>query len=158
MIPLGHITIRSKLGGNSHWTHFTRDEQLTLLSLWALAPSPLMLGMNLPDNDEWTTALLTSPEVYAINQDPAAKPARRLFVPGLSAEIWVRELVNGSHAVGLFNRTSQPAQVVLAWNDIGFSRQPDVRDLWLRKDLGQSGKFIAEIPPHGCRLLGIKAP
>ena len=57
MIPFGHIAIRSKIDGSPHWTHFTRDEQLTLMSLWSLAPSPLMLGMNLPDNDDWTTAL-----------------------------------------------------------------------------------------------------
>jgi len=67
MIPLGRIAIRSKLGGDPHWTHFTRDEQLTLISLWSLAPSPLMLGMNLPDNDEWTTALLTNPPAGPAN-------------------------------------------------------------------------------------------
>lgn len=157
MIPLGHIAIRSKLGGNSHWTHFTRDEQLTLMSLWALAPSPLMLGMNLPDNDDWTTAILTSPEVYAVNQDPAAKSARRLFVPGLAAEVWTRNLSDGSRAVGLFNRTGQPVDVVLDWHDLGFTSKPHVRDLWLREDLGRQDKFAAEIPPHGCRLLALTA-
>lgn len=156
MIPLGHIAIRSKLGGYSHWTHFTRDEQLTLLSLWALAPSPLMLGMNLPDNDDWTTALLTDPEVYAVNQDAAAKPARRMFVPGLTAELWMRELADGSHAVGLFNRTGQPVKVSLDWNKIGFRRAPVVRDLWLRKDLVRENEFVAELPPHGCQLLRLK--
>src|SRR5262249_13391182 len=39
MIPLGHLCIRSKLGGNDHQTHFTPDEQRTLMSLWSLAPS-----------------------------------------------------------------------------------------------------------------------
>jgi hypothetical protein len=158
MIPLGHIAIRSKLDGDSHWTHFTHDEQLMLISLWALAPSPLMLGMNLPDNDDWTTALLTSPEVYAVNQDPAAKPARRVFVSGVAAEIWARDLANGSRAVGVFNRTSRPVQMVLEWRDLGFARPPQARDLWLRQDLGQSATFETEIPSHSCRLLALKTP
>lgn len=70
MIPLGHIAIRSKCGGVDHLTKLAPDEQMALMSLWAIAPSPLMLGMNLPDNDAWTLSLLTNDEVLAVNQDP----------------------------------------------------------------------------------------
>lgn len=160
MIPLGHIAIRSKLGGSQHWTHFTRDEQLTLISLWALAPSPLMLGMNLPDNDDWTTALLINPEVMAVNQDKLAKPAARVTVPSVTAEVWTRELSGNwlskwfgkSRAIGLFNRTDQPMKVTLTWSVLGL-KHPHVRDLWLRKDLGKQKEFVADLPPHGCVLL-----
>jgi hypothetical protein len=103
MIPLGKIALRSKLGGDPHWTHFTRAEQLSLMSLWALAPSPLMLGMNLPDNDDWTTALLTNPEVLAVNQDPLGKSGVRLSHTN-SVEMWSKDLADGSKAVALFNR------------------------------------------------------
>jgi alpha-galactosidase len=175
MIPLGHIAIRSKLGGNSHWTHFTRDEQLTLMSLWALAPSPLMLGMNLPDNDAWTTALLTNPEVLSVDQDPLGKPVRRVFSPGQSAEVWVKKLSGGALAVGFFNRTDEAVKVNLAWSRLGLSTAintrepwhgattlvsrpsaPRVRDLWLRKNLGRQKNFIGDLPPHGCVLLRVK--
>jgi hypothetical protein len=155
MIPLGRIAIRSKLGGNPHRTHFTRDEQLTLMSLWSLAPSPLMLGMNLPDNDDWTTALLTNPEVMALNQDALGKPARRMFISSLPAELWVRELADGSHAVGLFNRTGAAAKVALNWREAGFSPAPKIRDLWLRKDLERSKVFATQLPAHGCVLLRV---
>jgi hypothetical protein len=156
MIPLGHLAIRSKIDGDPHWTHFRRDEQLTLISLWSLAPSPLMLGMNLPDNDDWTTALLTNPEVMALDQDPAGTTARRIFVPGLGAELWMRELSDGAHAVGLFNRTDHPIDVTLAWSAIGFRHAPHVRDLWLRADLGKQKNLVTELPPHGCELLRVK--
>jgi hypothetical protein len=156
MIPLGHIAIRSKIDGDPHWTHFTRTEQLTLISLWTLAPSPLMLGMNLPDNDDWTTALLTNPEVMALDQDALAKPARRMFVPGLNAELWVRELSGGAHAVGLFNRTDRPTSVDLEWAQAGFRNAPKVRDLWLRTDLAREKHFTTTLPPHGCVLLRVK--
>jgi hypothetical protein len=152
MIPLGHIALRSKLGGNPHWTHFTRDEQLTLMSLWALAHSPLMLGMNLPDNDEWTTALLTNPEVLAVDQDAPGRPAHRQF--GSSVEVWTKELAGGALAVGFFNRTGEAQAVDYDWQQAGRSG-PQVRDLWRRKDLPKSGRFTAEIPPHGCVLLRV---
>jgi hypothetical protein len=155
MIPFGHICIRNCDVHPDRWTRFTRDEQLTLMSLWSLAPSPLMLGMNLPDNDDWTTALLTNPEVVALNQDALGKPARRIFISNLPAELWVRELADGSHAVGLFNRTGAAAKVALNWREAGFSQAPKIRDLWLRKDLERSKVFATQLPAHGCVLLRV---
>jgi|SRR5690242_15723389 len=153
MIPLGHIAIRSRLGGNPHLTHFTRDEQLSLMSLWALAPSPLMLGMNLPDNDDWTTALLTNPDVLAVNQDWPVLHSHRLLLAGQPEEIWARRMHDASRVIGLFNRTDEPLKVELPWSALGYSRLPAMRDLWLQKNLEMAEAFAAELPPHGCVLL-----
>ncbi|HUA38177.1 MAG TPA: putative Ig domain-containing protein [Candidatus Sulfopaludibacter sp.] len=159
MIPFGHICQRNCDVRPGRWTRLTRDEQLTLMSLWALASSPLMLGMNLPDNDAWTTALLTNPETLAIDQDPLGKPAQRAANPGVPAEIWVKPLADGSRALGLFNRTSLPVKVDLPWRNLrksGIRSRPEVRDLWLREDLGRQENLVATLPPHGCLLLKVK--
>lgn len=155
MIPLGHLAIRSGIDGHSHWTHFTRDEQLTLISLWALAPSPLMLGMNLPDNDGWTTALLTNPEVLAVNQDQLGRPARRVSATGENVEVWRKEISGGAVAVGFFNRHGAPVNVDFDWQKLHLV-SPEVRDLWLRQDLPAAKNFVGEIPPHGCVLLRVE--
>jgi alpha-galactosidase len=126
------------------------------MSLWSLAPSPLMLGMNLPDNDDWTTALLTNPEVLGVNQDSRCEPARRVFAPGQAAELWTRKLADGSLAIGFFNRTDDAVKVDYAWQNLGFISAPKIRDLWLRKDLGNAKDFTAEIPAHGCVLLKVR--
>jgi alpha-galactosidase len=157
MIPFGHICQRNCDVHPDRWTRFTRDEQLTLLSLWSLAPSPLMLGMNLPDNDDWTTAILSNPEVLAVDQDVLGKPARRMIADGDGAEMWVKPLADGSLAVGFFNRTEMTIKQNYRWHYLGFSSAPQVRDLWLRKDLGRQQNFTAELPPHGCALLKIAA-
>jgi hypothetical protein len=150
MIPFGHIGIKCTIAGADRQTRFTHDEQLTLMSLWSLAPSPLMLGMNLPDNDAWTLSLLTNDEVIAIDQDPLGHTARRM---NEMPETWMKELANGSFAVGFFNRTGQPLKMNVPWHDLGFSTPPQVRDLWQHKNLGEQENFIAELPPHGCVLL-----
>jgi hypothetical protein len=156
MIPFGHIAIRNCDIHPPRWTRFTRDEQLTLLSLWSLAPSPLMLGMNLPDNDEWTTAILSNPEVLAVNQDARGKQAKRISIPGVSADVWLRELADGTHAIGFFNRTNKMISVKLEWKQTGFSSKPKVHDLWLRADLKPAKDFSADLPMHGCLLLRVK--
>jgi hypothetical protein len=155
MIPLGHICERNCDVKPGRWTRFTRDEQLTVMSLWALAPSPLMLGMDLLDNDSWTAALLANPEVLAVNQDPLARPARRITNRS-GIETWTKELEDGSLAVGVFNRSEQPASAELVWRHLGFLSTPSIRDLWLRKNLQCSEKFSTKLPPHGCQLLSIK--
>jgi hypothetical protein len=156
MIPFGHLCLRNCDVHPERWTRFTHDEQLTLMSLWALAPSPLMLGANLPDNDAWTTAILTNPEVLAVNQDPLGLAARRLYGRPVAAETWIKTLADGSAAVGFFNRGNQPLKLDLPWKILGFQTTPQVRDLWLRQDLTRQDRYTAEIPPHSCALLSVK--
>jgi hypothetical protein len=84
-------------------TRFTRAEQVTMMSLWALAPSPLMLGMDLPQNDAWTLSLLTNDEVLAVNQDALGQQGHRVAQTN-GLEVWVKDLSGGAKAVGLFNR------------------------------------------------------
>jgi alpha-galactosidase len=48
MLPIGVL----QMGKNK--THFTRDEQFTLMSLWSIARSPLMIGADLTKLDDFT--------------------------------------------------------------------------------------------------------
>jgi len=158
MLPFGHICQRNCDVHPDRWTRFTRDEQLTLVSLWALAPSPLMVGANLPDNDDWTTAVLANPEVLAVDQDELGLQGQRQEKMGAASsgvEIWSKRLADGSLAVGFFNRSERPARLDYEWHDLGFLNAIHARDLWLHKDLGKQRAFISELPPHGCILLRV---
>lgn len=67
MLPLGRIGVRAERGDDRR-SRFTADEQQTLMSLWAIARSPLMFGGDLPSNDDATLKLITNDEVLAVNQ------------------------------------------------------------------------------------------
>jgi hypothetical protein len=155
MIPFGHICQRNCDVRPDRWTRFTRDEQLTLMSLWALGPSPLMMGANLPDNDEWTTALLSNPEVLGVDQDALGLQGQRRGVTDSGVEIWSKKLADDSVAVGFFNRSGKPLKIDYVWHGLGFPGSIQVRDLWLRKDLGRQRALLAELPPRGCILLRV---
>ncbi|MCA9188387.1 MAG: NPCBM/NEW2 domain-containing protein [Pirellulaceae bacterium] len=64
MLPLGMIEFNRP-------TNFTRDEQYTLMSLWAIARSPLIFGGDMTRLDDFTLQLLTNPEMLAVNQHSA---------------------------------------------------------------------------------------
>lgn len=156
MIPFGHIGIKCTIAGKERQSRFTPDEKTTLLSLWALAPSPLMLGCNLPDLDAAMLSMLTNDEVLAVNQDPLGAPAQRIMQTK-GTEVWMKPLKDGGKAFGLFNRGGLAQDVVLDWKDAGLTGRLVLRDLWARKDLGSfSDKFSVTVPPHGSVLLLVK--
>lgn len=76
MLPLGKIGLRAERG-EPRWTGFTRDEQYTLMTLFAIFRSPLMFGGDLPSNDEFTLSLITNKEVINVNQH--STNGRQLF-------------------------------------------------------------------------------
>ncbi|MGA2406422.1 MAG: NPCBM/NEW2 domain-containing protein [Bacteroidales bacterium] len=67
MLPLGKIGLRAERG-EPRMTGFTKDEQYTLMSLFAIFGSPLMFGGDLPSNDEFTLALITNKNILEVNQ------------------------------------------------------------------------------------------
>jgi alpha-galactosidase len=67
MLPLGKIGLRAERG-QPRMTGFTKDEQYTLMSLFAVFGSPLMFGGDLPSNDEFTLSLITNKDVLEVNQ------------------------------------------------------------------------------------------
>jgi alpha-galactosidase len=118
----------------------------------------MMLGMNLPDNDPRTLALITNDEVLAINQDPLGKQAIRLPRAGTSAvsEVWVRDMTDGSKVVGLFNRIGVPMPVRVEWADIHIQSASRIRDLWQRKDVTPDGTgYETTVGPLGAVLLRV---
>ena len=91
--------------GKPHPSQLTPDEQYTHISLWSLLSAPLLLGCDMPKLDAFTLSLLTNDEVLDVDQDPLGKQATRLDG---EAEVWVKDMEDGSKAVGLFNRGEAP--------------------------------------------------
>lgn len=70
MLPLGHIGIRSVDGGGAdRLTRFTKAEQRTMMTLWSIFRSPLMLGCELTDLDDWSLHLLREPTLKIMHQE-----------------------------------------------------------------------------------------
>ncbi len=153
MIPFGHIGIQCTIAGKDRQTRFSHDEELTLMSLWSLGSSPLILGDNLPDTDDWTASLLTNDEVLAIDQDALGLGAKRVSQKN-GVEVWVKDLKDGSKAIGLFNRGKTGASATVNWTDAGLNGPQTLRDLWQHKALGSFDQaFSCTVPSHGVVLV-----
>ncbi len=133
-------------------SRLTPDEQYAHVSLWCLWGSPMIIGTPIERLDPFTLSLLSNDEVLEINQDPLGKQARPVKATG--GETLVKELEDGSRAVGLFNPGSEIAKVSIDWSTLGLKGKQQVRDLWRQKDLGIHAEgFSAEVRPHGVVLV-----
>jgi len=142
--------------GHTHPSRLTPDEQYTHMSLWALLSSPLLIGCDMSQLDDFTKSLLSNDEVLDVNQDPLGKPAGRISMNG-TVQVWARSLEDGSKAVGLFNLGDQPASVSVSWQELGIKGPQIVRDLWRQKDLGSfADRFETSVPSHGVLLVKIR--
>ncbi len=146
-------------GPNLHPSNLTPDEQYTHISLWCLLSSPLLIGCDISQMDDFTLSLLSNDEVLAINQDSLGKQATQ-FSNEDGRIVYAKTLEDGSFAVGLFNRGESEQTVAVKWGPWGNLPTPNggekyvVRDLWRQKDLGEfQGKFESKVAPHGVVLL-----
>ncbi|MGO8791150.1 MAG: glycoside hydrolase family 27 protein [Terriglobia bacterium] len=152
--------------GPGHWNDpdmleignggMTADEYRTHMSLWSLLAAPLLAGNDLRTMTDETKSILMNKEVIGIDQDPEAKPVKKISEQGARV-IAARPLRDEAWAVGLFNRGDAAAKMSVAWSDLGLHGELSVRDLWAHKDLGEvADQFSADVPAHGVVLITVK--
>jgi alpha-galactosidase len=150
MLPLGVL----ELGRRK--TRFTADEQQTLLTLWCIARSPLIIGGDLRKLDDFTLSLLTNDEVLAVNQHGLG--GRELFKKdGLAA--WSAESRSQGIYIAAFNLRDTEATIPIKLAELGISGAARVRDLWRRADLRVvREEFSPRILAHGAGLYRLSTP
>ena len=154
-----------KFAGPGHWNDpdmlevgnggMKRDEYRTHMALWAILAAPLLAGNDLRNMSSDTKELLLNSEVLAVDQDVKGVQGHRVWEEG-PLEIWVKPLADGSHAVGLFNRSESATKMTLDLNSVGAPASAKLRDLLDHKDLGTvQNSYSAEVPKHGVVLLKV---
>ena len=151
-------------------TKLTADEQYFYMSMWSLMAAPLIFSGDMDKLDDFTLNVLCNSEVIDINQDVLGKQARILRNAN-NELLMVKDLDDGSKAVGLFHITgnnSQPADY-FDWDDvknpvkigfsaseIGLSGKLTIRDVWRQEDVGEiTGSYETDVPYHGVKLFRV---
>lgn len=132
ILPLGKLCIDgSYMGDMGRDSGFTKEEQKTMMTLWAVFRSPLFFGGELRLTDNYTLSLVTNPEVINVNQN-SEKP---LFVYNKGGiAVWQTKIENCT-AVAVFNLSDEENRHKLKLSDLGIENVRAVRDLWARKDI-----------------------
>src|SRR3569623_1543496 len=145
MLPLGRLALGQRD------TKFTPDEQKTLMTLWAIARSPLIMGGDLRYLDAPTLGLLTNPEVIAVNQQSLDNQPHFLAD---NSRIWTaRPEAGPGWYLALINTGKDAREIVFPLARLGVTSMVALRDLWARGDGGTAtGEVRITLPPHGAGL------
>ena len=125
------------------------------MSLWSLMACPIFYSGDMASLDEFTLGVLGNAEVIDINQDPLGQCAAYTPLDD-GAFLLVKDLADGTKAIGLANRGQFPRTLTAPWRLVGVGGRQTVRDVWRQKDLGafDSG-YTAEVPRRSVLLLKV---
>ncbi|MCJ1709473.1 NPCBM/NEW2 domain-containing protein [Microbacterium sp. VKM Ac-2923] len=161
MIPIGKLEIRTDPNTGAErdgrMTNFTRDEQISLMTLWSMAKSPLILGNDLRvlDSDPWTKALITNRAVLNVNQ--TSTDNKLLYRTG-SQLAWTAKATDGSTYLSHANLAQSNAMMSTSLSQLGLPSTGRylVYDLWSDSYLGTvtgDDSVVTSVATHGARLL-----
>lgn len=149
MLPIGRISkLCSYHGAQNRMSNFTHNEHYTLMTLWGIFGSPLMIGGNMPENDDFTLSLLNNAEY--MNMHRTVKNSRMLSrneENGKGYIIWDGENEN-SRFVALFNTDEKPITINTAEKINIFV--DDSYDIWQKCAVSENN---ITVQPHDARLL-----
>jgi len=150
MLPLG------RLEPAAGWekpraTRLSHDEQRTLLTLWSIFRSPLIMGGNLTLCDDWTESALTNAELIGVDQHSTGSHA---VISTDKAAVWLATPESGDGVyIAVFNLDSVPQPFHYSWKALGLKRgNYNLRDLWEHEDLGSKEFVDLTLPPHGSAI------
>ena len=113
MLPLGAL---GKGFGQERMTNFTKPEQMTMMTLWCMFGSPLMLGAELTKLDAWTLSLLTKSEILKLLSNDYVG---RQVIRDARHAVWscINEKT-GERYLALFNLTESSQEIALDLNEV----------------------------------------
>jgi alpha-galactosidase len=150
MLPIGELRPFPDVGPGPRRTRLTPAEQQTLLSLWAMARSPLIVGANLTLLDPDTLRLLTNTDIVKIDQTATA--SRQILREG-DLSVWTADLPGDEHALAAFNLGESPIAFYHALTEFALPAGRVVKNAWTGERLEASPRVSTSLGPHTAIVL-----
>ena len=156
MLPLGHL---GKGFGHEWITNFTKSEQITMMTLWCIFGSPLMLGAEMPKMDKWTLSLLTNKDILEmLTPDCKAMQVWR----NKEGALWcANNEKTGKSYLAVFNFREENANLGLVLEDLCQSGYlPEVKkqctealEAWSQEKVAvKDGVLSGDVDAHGAKV------
>ena len=146
MLPVGKV---GKGFLQERNTNFTKEEQKTMMTLWCIFGSPIMLGAELTKLDDWTKSLLTNKEVLSLLSNDFE---RKQWKREEGEAIWItHHKKTGKRYVAIFNLSDN--ETIYDWQKIEEEFGTFVREVWTNQNVNIEQKEEGmKISPHDVKL------
>ena len=149
MLPIGPI-LQDYDAANR--TKFTENEQITMLTLWSIFRSPLMIGGEMTGFDEFTISLLTNEEILKMHKNARhSHQVWRREINGSEYILWTAANAGGGGYFALFNAGEKNGNVKLDLADLEAADKLDCTELWSGEKAVFDGFAEISVPSHGVK-------
>lgn len=146
MLPVGALR---QCDNPDDRTRFTQAEQRTMMTLWCVMRSPLMIGGEMTKNDAFTLDLLTRKKILEIEKETwCAHPLRTTD----EESVWIAPRKAGTGVyVALFNLSDKKRTVNISAEEIEKGRITAI-ELWTGKITAKKKQIRSVIQPHDAEV------
>ncbi len=151
MLPLGWLGQGFHTDKHTWHTNLTENEQRTMMTLWCIFRSPLMLGTEMPRLDKWTLSLLTNADVLGLLKH--SRGAKQIARDKAHAVWFSHDTNEDADYVALFNFADEESKVSVNLSEEGVAGTVTGRELWDGETaVFEDGIISSPVAAHGAKL------
>lgn len=154
MLPIGPV--RQDYDA-SEWTKFSEDEQITMMTLWGIFRSPLMIGGEMTGFDPFTMSLLTNEGILKMHQDARhSHQVWRKEIDGIEHILWMAAGARGGWYLAIFNAGEKDSEVRISLSDLELYEKVSGHELWSGEKIKEADCICASLHKHGAKAYYVK--
>ncbi len=154
MLPIGPI--KQDYDPSLH-TEFTEDEQITMMSLWSIFRSPLIIGGEMTKFDNFTMGLITNEEILKMHRNARhSHPVWQREINGTEHILWTAVSSEGGQYAAIFNTGEQDSSIRISLEDLEIYHPVQSTELWSGQSSEITETINVSLKKHGAAVFYLK--
>ena len=149
MLPIGAI---KQDYDKSIRTNFTKDEQITMLTLWSIFRSPLIIGGEMTSFDDFTMSLITNADILKMHSD--ARNSHQVWKKNFNGTehiLWKANDDMGKTYIAVFNTGHKADSISIPLSDIEIYSPIKAKELWSGEEVSCENEISVSLESHGAK-------
>lgn len=154
MLPIGPIR---QSENTENRTLFTKDEQITMMTLWSIFRSPLIIGGEMTGFDEFTMSLLTNEAILKMHRNARhSHQVWRKEVDGIEHILWTASSAEDGQYFAAFNVGETDSEVEIKLSELEFYEAVTGQELWSGEAVSVKDAIRVNLKSHGAKVYYVK--
>ena len=151
MLPIGPL--RQDYDKSDH-TKFTEDEQKTMMTLWSIFRSPLIIGGEMTGFDTFTMSLLTNEEILKMHSNARySHQVWRKKINDIEHILWTAVSSSGGQYIAIFNVGDSDSEIEINLFELEiYDENIKIKELWSGEEITVNEKINVKLNKHGTKV------
>ncbi|MGN1137660.1 MAG: alpha-galactosidase, partial [Oscillospiraceae bacterium] len=133
-------------------TKFTEAEQITMMTLWSIFRSPLIIGGEMTGFDDFTMSLLTNSDIIEMHHNSRhSRPVYRRIENGNEYILWTSVSAEGGYYAAIFNAGDNDGETEVDLEAAEIYGDVCGKELWSGESVSGNGSIKVSLENHGAK-------